>query len=170
MLTDSDYRQYLGNALPKVYLGWTNNLRYKDFELSLQFTGQFGFKILNEARAYYECNSVAYNRLKSVEDNPYGSEYSLSSSQMQTFVSYYLENGDFLKLSSATLTYNVPIKENKYIQSARVYVSGTNLFCITGYQGLDPELSNNDVWNLGIDWRDKYPSIRSFTLGVNLTF
>lgn len=170
MLTDSNYRQYLGNALPKVYLGWTNNLRYKDFELSLQFTGQFGFKILNEARAYYECNSVAYNRLKSVEDNPYGSEYSLSSSQMQTFVSYYLENGDFLKLSSATLSYNVPLKKNKYIQNARVYVSGTNLFTITGYKGLDPELSNNDVWNLGIDWRDKYPSIRSFTLGVNLTF
>lgn len=170
MLTDDDYSQYLGNAVPKVYLGWTNNFRYKDFELSLQFTGQFGFKILNEARAYYENNSIAYNRLKSADKHPYGSEYELSSSQMQTFVSYYLENGDFLKLSSATLTYNVPLKENKYIKSARVYISGTNLFCITGYDGLDPELSNSDVWSMGIDWRDKYPSIRSYTLGINLTF
>lgn len=65
MLSNDKYRQYLGNALPKVYMGWTNAFRYKNFDLSLQFTGQFGFKILNEARCYYENNSIAYNRLKS---------------------------------------------------------------------------------------------------------
>ena len=94
----------------------------------------------------------------------------MSSAQKQTFVSYYLENGDFLKLSSATLAYNVPLQENKYVKAARVYLSGTNLFTITGYKGLDPELTNSDVQASGIDWRDKYPSIRTFTLGVNLTF
>ncbi|HRM86910.1 MAG TPA: TonB-dependent receptor [Prevotella sp.] len=170
MLSNDKYRQYLGNALPKVYMGWTNAFRYKNFDLSLQFTGQFGFKILNEARCYYENNSIAYNRLKSANDEPYGCGYKLSSAQKQTFVSYYLENGDFLKLSSATLAYNVPLKENKYVKAARVYLSGTNLFTITGYKGLDPELTNSDVQASGIDWRDKYPSIRTFTLGVNLTF
>lgn len=169
-LSNDKYRQYLGNALPKVYMGWTNAFRYKNFDLSLQFTGQFGFKILNEARCYYENNSIAYNRLKSANDEPYGCGYKLSSAQKQTFVSYYLENGDFLKLSSATLAYNVPLKENKYVKAARVYLSGTNLFTITGYKGLDPELTNSDVQASGIDWRDKYPSIRTFTLGVNLTF
>lgn len=56
----------------------------------MQFTSQLGFKILNEPRAYYENNSHAYNRLKSVEEAPYGGQYTLSSSQPQTMVSYYL--------------------------------------------------------------------------------
>lgn len=170
MLSNDDYRQYLGNGLPKVYLGWSNTFRYKNFDLSMQFTGQFGFKILNEARAYYENNSVAYNRLKSVLDAPYGGTNTLSTAQKQTFVSYYLEDGDFLKLSNFTLGYNVPLKENKYLKAARVYLSGDNLFCITGYSGLDPELSNSSARSAGIDWRDKYPVTRSFTCGVNITF
>lgn len=93
MLSNDDYRQYLGNALPKLYLGWNNSFRYKNFDLSFQMTGQFGFKILNEPRAYYENNSIAYNRLKSVQKAPYGGQYTLSTAQKQTFVSYYLEDG-----------------------------------------------------------------------------
>ena len=136
----------------------------------MQFTSQLGFKILNEPRAYYENNSHAYHRLKSVEEAPYGGQYTLSSSQPQTMVSYYLENGNFLKLTNLTIGYNFPFKNNKYIKNVRAYLSGDNLFCITGYSGLDPELSNPYPTYAGIDNRDKYPSIRSFTFGLNLTF
>lgn len=170
MLSNDDYRQYLGNALPKVYMGWTNSLRYKDFDLSFQITGQFGFKILNEPRAYYENNSIAYNRLKSVLKAPYGSGHTLSSAQKQTFVSYYLEKGDFVKMTNLTLGYTLPLKMNKFVKSVRTYLSADNLFCITGYDGLDPEMSNGDIWSFGIDWRDKYPSTRSFTFGLNVAF
>lgn len=171
MLTDKEtYYQKLGNSLPKVYLGWNNTFRYKDFDLSMQFTGQFGFKILNEARAYYENNTVNFNRLKSVLKSPYNSGYTLASNQKQTFVSYYLEDGDFLKCQNMTIGYNVPLKQNKYISKLRVYLSADNLFCITGYDGLDPELSNSDPMYSGIDWRDKYPSIRTFTFGLNVNF
>lgn len=170
-LKNDEYRQCLGSGLPKVYLGWTNNLSYKNWDLSMQFTSQLGFKILNEPRAFYENNSIAYNRLKSVEEAPYGGQYTLSSSQPQTFVSYYLEDGDFLKLTNLTIGYTFPIKKNnKYIKGVRAYLSGDNLFCITGYSGLDPELSNWYPTSAGIDARDKYPSIRSFTFGLNLTF
>lgn len=169
-LTNDEYRQYLGNGLPKVYLGWGNTFTYKNWDLSMQFTSQLGFKILNEPRAYYENNSHAYNRLKSVEEAPYGGQYTLSSSQPQTMVSYYLENGNFLKLTNLTIGYNFPFKNNKYIKNVRAYLSGDNLFCITGYSGLDPELSNPYPTYAGIDNRDKYPSIRSFTFGLNLTF
>jgi len=170
-LKNDEYRQYLGSGLPKVYLGWANNLSYKNWDLSMQFTSQLGFKILNEPRAFYENNSIAYNRLKSVEEAPYGGQYTLSSSQPQTFVSYYLEDGDFLKLTNLTIGYTFPIKKNnKYIKGVRAYLSGDNLFCITGYSGLDPELSNWYPTSAGIDARDKYPSIRSFTFGLNLTF
>lgn len=170
MLNNDEYRQYLGNGLPKVYLGWSNSLRYKDFDLSMQFTGQFGFKILNEPRAFYENNSIAFNRLKSVRKAPYGGEYTLSSAQKQTIVSYYLERGDFVKLNNLTLGYTVPLKDNKYVKGVRAYLSADNLFCITGYDGLDPEISNTYPTSAGIDYRDKYPQIRSYTFGVNITF
>ena len=170
MLSNDDYRQYLGNGLPKFYLGWGNTFRYKAFDLSFQMTGQFGFKILNEARAYYENNSVAYNRLKSVMKAPYGGDNTLSTAQKQTFVSYYLENGNFLKMSNMTFGYNLSFNNNKYVSLVRAYLSAENLFCITNYKGLDPELNNSNVRAMGIDWRDKYPLIRSFSFGLNVTF
>lgn len=169
MLPDANWKQDLGNSLPKLYLGWSNSFRYKDFDLSMQFTGQFGFKILNEARAYYENNSVNYNRLQSVLEAPYGDRV-LAGNQKQTFVSYYLENGDFLKLTNLTLGYNVPFKKNNWIEGLRIYFSAENLFTITGYKGLDPELQNADPTASGIEWRDNYPTIRSFTVGLQATF
>ena len=101
---------------------------------------------------------------------PYGGQYTLSTAQNQTFVSYYLEDGDFLKMTNITLGYNIPLKSSKFVKNIRAYVSADNLFCITGYDGLDPEMSNGDIWSLGIDWRDKYPSTRSFTFGLNVSF
>lgn len=180
-------RQRLGNGLPQVYAGWGHTFHYKGFDLSLQFTGQFGYKILNTQRAFYENNSIAYNRLKSAA-NWYGAvdatgaavidpetesqkQVQLSKSMSQGFWSDHLENGDFVKLSSATFgyTFNLSPSMKKYIQKARIYVSGQNLFCITGYSGLDPEVSNNFL-TPGVDYRDKYPTTRSFTFGVNVNF
>ncbi|MDE6522294.1 MAG: TonB-dependent receptor [Muribaculaceae bacterium] len=169
MLPDSDMKQDLGCGLPKFYVGWHNTLRYKNFDLNMQFTGQFGFKILNEARAYYENNSVNYNRLQSVLEAPYGDRV-LAGNQKQTFVSYYLENGDFFKMTNLTLGYTVPLKQNKFVESIRAYVSCENLFTITKYKGLDPELSNWDATASGIERRDNYPTIRSFTVGLNINF
>ena len=170
MLNNDAYRQYLGNCLPKVYLGWNNNFRYKNFDLGFQLTSQLGFKLLNEPRAFYENNSITFNRLKSVLKAPYGSQYTLSSAQKQTIVSYYLEKGDFLKMTNLSLGYTLPLKANSYVNKIRTYVTADNLFCLTDYSGLDPELSNNDVLSSGIDYRDKYPVTRSFTFGVNITF
>jgi len=177
----------LGNGLPQVYAGWNNTFRYKAFDLSLQFTGQFGYKILNAQRAFYENNSIAYNRLKSaanwyaavdetgaaVIDAVTGKQtlVQLSSSMQQGVWSDYIEKGDFIKLSSATLGYTFPIEGSlkKYIQGARLYVTGQNLFCITKYSGLDPEVSTYFLAP-GIDDRDKYPTIRSYTVGLSINF
>ena len=171
MLTDKEtWYQNLGNAIPKFYVGWSNTFKYKDFDLNMQFTGQFGFKILNEARAYYQNNAVTYNRMKDAAIAPYGDGNVLKPVQKQTFVSYYLSNGNFLKLSNITLGYNVPLKENKFVKGIRAYLSADNVFTITAYNGLDPELTNSDPRYSGIDSRDKYPSIRTYTLGLNVTF
>ena len=169
MLTDKSWHQYLGNAIPRMNFGWNHSFNYRNFDLNLQFTGQFGAKILNEARAYYENNAVSYNKLKSAADKQFGQNV-LSVAQKQTFTSYHLESGNYLKLSNVTLGYNIPVKANAFIKGARVYASASNLFTITKYSGLDPELSNGSPTYSGIDSRDKYPSIRTFTAGVNINF
>jgi len=163
-----EWYQRLGNGIPKVTIGWNNNLTYKNFDLSAQFTGQFGFKIINNQRVFYESNAHAYNRLKSAADK-IGGIRALSSSQSQVVTSYYVENGDYLKLSNLTLGYTLDLN-NKFLSQVRVYGSIYNVFTITGYKGIDPELGSDNFWTAGVDDRDKYPTVRSFTLGVNLTF
>jgi TonB-linked SusC/RagA family outer membrane protein len=167
-LNDDRYRQYLGNGIPKYVAGWNHTFRYKEFDLVIQTSGQFCFKILNEQRMFYENNSIQYNKLKSAADPVYGIA-PLAGNQQQAFVSYYLEDGDYLKFDNVTLGYTYALPANKYLQSVRLYVSGQNLFCITGYSGLDPEL-NNSITNAGRDPRDKYPTIRSYTLGLSVNF
>ncbi|NMA74680.1 MAG: SusC/RagA family TonB-linked outer membrane protein, partial [Bacteroidales bacterium] len=186
-LNVEENRQRLGNGLPKVYMGWNNTFRYKGFDLNLQFTGQFGYKILNAQRSYYENNSIAYNRLKSAANwrpaiNTDGTPFidpdtgkqkqvRLSNSMSQGFWSDHLESGSFLKLTNITLGYQLPLstKVQQYIKDLRVYVSAQNVFCITGYSGIDPEVSNYFLAP-GIDGQDKYPTTRSFTVGLNFNF
>lgn len=180
-------RQRLGNGMPDIYFGWNNTFRYKGFDLNMQFTGQFGYKILNVQRCFYENNSIAYNRLKTAADlypaiNADGTPFidpetgkqkmvKLSNSMQQGFWSDHLENGNFLKLTNITLGYTFPLKGQvtKYIKNARIFASATNLFCITGYTGIDPEVSNNFL-SPGIDDRDKYPTTRSYTVGMSFNF
>lgn len=179
-------RQRLGNGLPSVYLGWNNTFTYKNFDLSLQFTGQFGYKILNAQRCFYENNAQAYNRLKTAADwipavdtnlqpvlKEDGSQLMVrrSNSMMQGFWSEHLEDGDFFKLQNVTLGYTIPFKGGitKFISNLRVFASATNLFTITKYSGIDPEVSNYFMAP-GIDYQDKYPTTRSFTVGLTATF
>jgi hypothetical protein len=95
----------------------------------------------------------------------------LSQSMQQGWWSDHLENGDFLKLTNVTLGYTFIPKGQfaKYVKKARIYANATNLFCITGYSGIDPEVSN-DFLAPGIDDRDKYPTTRSYTVGLSLNF
>ncbi|MBR6980600.1 MAG: TonB-dependent receptor [Prevotella sp.] len=186
-LNNLENRQRLGSGTPKVILGWGNTFRYKDFDLSMQFTSQLGYKILNASRCFYENNSIAYNRLKTAADlhpaiNPDGTPYidpetgkqkmvTMSQSMGQGFWSDHLENGDFLKLSNITLGYTFTPKGalSNFIKKARIYANATNLFCITGYTGIDPEVDNYFMAP-GIDDRDKYPVTRNYTVGLSLNF
>ena len=186
-LNNQENRQRLGSGTPKVILGWGNTFRYKNIDLSMQFTSQLGYKILNASRCFYENNSIAYNRLKTAADlhpaiNLDGTPYidpetgqqkmvTMSQSMGQGFWSDHLENGDFLKLSNITLGYTFTPKGalSNYIKKARIYANATNLFCITGYTGIDPEVDNYFMAP-GIDDRDKYPVTRNYTVGLSLSF
>ena len=170
MRNDYDnWYEYMGNGIPKFTLGWNNTINYKDFDLSLQCNGQFGFKIINQQRVFYENNAHAYNKLKSATDK-IGGNRPLSGAQSQVVTSYYIENGDYFKLSTLTLGYTYTPKNKTYIQNARIYGSVYNVFTITKYKGMDPELGSDNFWYAGVDDRDKYPTVRSFTIGLNVTF
>lgn len=178
-MSNDTYRQWMGSAIPKIFLGWENSFRWKNIDLNIQTSSQLGFTIVNEQRMFYENNSIAYNRLRSAADpipivdeygNSTGESRLLSSAQSQTIVSWYYEKGDFVKIDYVTLGYRFNTTKLRFVNNIKVYLSGENLFCFTGYSGLDPELSNGNIWSLGIDGRDKYPTIRSFTIGASVNF
>lgn len=162
-------KHVIGNGLPKWYAGWNNTLRYKNFDLNVTMRGAFGFQIINGGRMNYENvkNSRFENRLKSVNDLVFG-KHTLSPEVEPEFNSYYVEDGDYWKIDNITLGYSFG-QVGKYIKSLRIYGSVLNTLTITGYKGIDPEVSTDGL-TPGYDTRDRYPSVRSFTFGVNVKF
>lgn len=162
-------KRVIGNGLPKWYAGWNNTFNYKQWDLSITMRGAFGFQIINGARMNYENtkNSRVENRLKSVNDLVFG-KHTLSTEVEPEFNSYYVENGDYWKVDNITLGYTFG-KVGKYVKNLRAYVSVLNALTITGYKGIDPEVSTSGL-TPGYDTRDRYPQQRSFTFGVNATF
>ena len=135
--------------------------------------GAFGFQILNYQRMYYENAKpeIQYNRLNSAFDKVYGKTQLKDD---QRYVSYYVEDGDYWKIDNVTLGYTFKLSKQHIIKNLRIYASVLNLATITGYKGMDPEvpLSSNTyvLLDAGTDNRDKYPTNRTYTFGVNLTF
>lgn len=161
-------KQVLGNGLPSHYLNWNNTFDYKNFDLNVQMRGAFGFQILNGVRMNYEPPTAIGkgNLLSNSYHDVYGKR-PLNQDQEQQYLSYYIEDGDYWKISKLTLGYNFSL-DNPYVKRARVYASGTNLLTITGYSGIDPEVSTAGL-NPGWDRRARYPAATTFTLGVSLT-
>jgi TonB-linked SusC/RagA family outer membrane protein len=162
-----DDRKILGNGVPKHTAGLNLTFRYKRADLAVNMRGQFGYQILNFQRMYYENPTVKeYNMLESALDKVYGKARLTSP---LAFVSHYVEDGDHWKVDNVTLGYNFSTNGNKYIRSLRVYASALNLAVLTGYKGIDPEVNRLGP-DAGNDSRDKYPTMRTFTLGVNMNF
>ncbi|MGH7500483.1 MAG: SusC/RagA family TonB-linked outer membrane protein [Longimicrobiales bacterium] len=166
-----DDRRILGNGIPDHYVAWNNAVQFRNIDLSVNMRGAFGHQILNFQRMFYENPSILeYNMLETAFDPVYGKrtvDYDLS------YVSYYIEDGDYWKVDNVTLGYtfdtnSLPLMSN-VLSGARIYVSGRNLLTLTGYKGLDPEVSLSGL-DPGNDFRDKYPTTRFFTAGVSVTF
>lgn len=156
-------KQYLGNGAPNMFAGWSNTLRYKNWDLTIFFRGAFGFEICNVKEMFNGNRNLlpknvlysAITKHKDLNDDAVWSDY-------------YLEKGDYLKLDNLTLGYTVKMN-NKYIQNMRWYLSGQNLFTITGYSGVDPEISQAGL-SAGVDGRSYFPRTRTFSLGLSLDF
>lgn len=159
-------KQILGNGLPKYYAGWNNSFKYKNFDLSITMRGAFDYQILNFDRMYLENPTIMdYNRLQSSQDLVYGKARLDSPLE---YNSYYIEDGDFWKIDNVTLGYNFK-NLGEYFSSARLYVATQNTFVITGYKGIDPEVNRGGL-SPGNDGRDKYPTARTYSLGIDVSF
>ncbi|TXK36526.1 TonB-dependent receptor [Pontibacter qinzhouensis] len=162
-------KKILGNGLPQYYAGWNNNFRYGNLDLSVTMRGAFDYQILNFQRMYYENPGVTeYNQLQSAYEPVFG-KTPLNRTVPLEYNSYYIENGDFWKIDNVTLGYSLPVANSKHFKQARLYVSTLNTFTFTGYKGMDPEVNRIGL-SPGNDMRDKYPSTRVYTVGVNISF
>lgn len=159
-------RRIVGNAQPDFTIGWSNFFDLKNgFDFSFSIRAVIGFDILNVTRMVFS-NPADLPTLNVLEEALDEFERGLKSSPIVS--SYYLEDGTFLKLDNASIGYNINLK-SAYIKGLRVFVSGSNLLTLTGYKGLDPEISYGGI-EFGRDQYDVYPKTRTISLGLNANF
>ncbi|WP_291857800.1 TonB-dependent receptor [Marinilabilia sp.] len=160
-------RTKVGCAQPKFTYGWNNTFTYKNWSLTAFLQGVTGNEILNSTRAQY--NYVALvatgkNVLSEVATNQ-----NFADVNAQAPSDRYLEKGDYLRLSTLSLNYNFG-KIGEFIKGLNVYATGNNLFTISKYKGLDPEISLGGL-TPGIDSREYfYPRTRTYMLGLKINF
>lgn len=166
--------EYLGSAQPKVNLGIAMNFSYKDFDLNVSGYGMFGQKVLNATAM------SMYDPTRLPAQNVPDSYLTSGITSDPTYCDYWVENASFFRLQSVTFGYTLPTKLKKVgLDKIRLYVTGENLFVITGYTGIDPEVSTtlsqdssdgSITSSPGIDRYDSYPRPRTFSFGVNISF
>lgn len=155
----------VGNAIPKLYLAWTNYFTYKNFDLRVYVRGKFGHDILNTMAISYGNTIGTTNVLKST----FGKYAELKDISTYMYSDYYIEKGDMVKLDEVTIGYNFKLK-TKWIRNMRLYGTAQNLATITGYKGNDPDFVNDIGLGAGVDSRAPYPSTTSVLIGLNIGF
>lgn len=197
VIDDSD-QTFIGNPEPKFTWGFGNTFSYKGFDLSIQFSGSYGNKIMNYQRRFLDITGATsnqlttvlnYARLEKIEaDGPddYRNYRVVNTSTIMPRLSTesgvnknnrvsdaYVEDGSYIRLQNVSLSYTFPRKwiKNLFLTNAKIYCNIQNLFTITKYDGYDPEvgsLRGNALLN-GVDY-SRYPSPRIYTVGINLQF
>lgn len=167
-----DY-ELVGNGLPDLTLGWEHQLNWKNFDLQAFFRGAFGHQMINSFRIFYENPIVAnsYNLLQTKYFDP----------SIQDFFPYadlFVENASFFRLDYLTLGYQFDLNQSRQL---RVYLNAQNLFTLTGYTGVDPEVRTDyiaqntffrrepNIFVTGVDLRNTYFLAKSFTFGAQLS-
>ena len=196
----SDDRQVIGNPNPKVVYGVNVHLNYKGFDAALLFNGVAGVDIFNGVKAYEMAPFADGNTTSKVfNDSYFGSngvtsqprflapDKSFDPNGNYTSVnSYFVESGSYLKLKNLQLgyTFSNDLLTRISVKSARLFVMANNLFTITKYSGLDPELGSSysvqsangfvgttvGVTTRGVDAVAQYPQTRIYSVGLDVNF
>lgn len=177
-ISDDD-KEFCGSGIPTLEANFNFSASYKGIDMSLVLGSAWGHKLYNGNKYFYEGMNSGSNFLKS-------SLNAWTPNNMSTSVpraiyndpngnlkesDRFLEKGDFIRLRQLQIGYTLPkaLMQKVFIEKLRFYVSGENLFTITGYDGVDPEFSRTSVLNTGID-KLIYPFTRSFAVGAQLSF
>jgi len=161
----------VGSGLPDFTIGWNNTFTYKGFYLSFFLRGAFGHSLVNVNNARYGVPVVigiqsGMKQILDFEDAVDGPVYS----------NVHVEKANYVKLDNFSFGYDFKFDKSKYVSGLKIFISGQNLFTITNYSGVDPEVrytdsgDNNNPLAPGIDRENMYFSTRSFTLGINVLF
>ncbi len=189
---------FIGNPEPKFTWGFGNTFSYKGFDLGIQFSGSYGNKVLNYGRRWLDITGSTSNQLTTVMDYARLAKYeadgpedyrnyyvtntgsnqprlSTESGQNNNFrlSDKYVEDGSYIRLQNVSLSYTLPRKwvQKIYLSNVKVYCNIQNVFTITKYDGMDPEVGSLRGTALlnGVDY-SRYPSPRIYTFGVNVQF
>jgi iron complex outermembrane receptor protein len=154
---------YMGDAQPKLLVGWNNNFRYRNFDFNFFLRGTFGNKIFNATRAdlSYVTAAAVNNILVTAKDDK------VADIKNSFYSNRYIESGNYVRMDNATVAYTFTKPVNG-INSIRIYITGNNLFTITKYTGIDPEINQGGIAP-GIDYNNFYPKTRTVMFGVNLS-
>lgn len=190
-------RKYIGNPWPKMVLGMNVNLGYKGLDVSMVFSGAFGFDIMNLVTPYTHMfmsdnttaaifNTSCYGidkqtglqntnvttdpRVGYLDGNKVIGD-GAANRNYSTVSGYLVEKGDYLKLKNLSIGYTLPQKYTRKakMEKVRVYFSAQNLFTITKYTGIDPEIGGNSLM-YNIDHQNRYLPSRLYSFGLDLSF
>jgi TonB-linked SusC/RagA family outer membrane protein len=178
IINDND-KTVIGNGTPKFTGGFTNNIKYNQFDVNLFFQYSYGGQLLNANKLVFEGNSgrTLQNQFASVLNrwtinNQNNTMYVAKGEGDKVYSSRVIEDGSYLRLKTLQIGYTIANKDAKKlnIQSFRIYVSGQNLWTLTNYTGYDPEVSAySSALTPGFDY-SVYPRAKTMTIGINLNF
>jgi hypothetical protein len=185
-------RSFIGDPWPDISVGLNLNLEYKGFDLNAVFQGAFGFDIMNLVKPYTQMFSsdnttadifktsyfgkdnttvTAYPRVGYLDSNGSFIGDGAANKNYSTVSGYLVERGDYLKLKNLSFGYTLPKTWTRVaaIDNARLYTSIQNVFTLTGYSGIDPEIGGG-VLMRGIDHQNRYLPSRLVSFGIDMTF
>jgi TonB-linked SusC/RagA family outer membrane protein len=180
----SDDRTVIGSPHPDFTYGLNINLSYKNWDMSMFFQGSQGNKLINYVNRWTQFNNFSGNRdVKRLTESWTADRYAngskitlpiaiLDDAVMQSPSSFFVEDGSYLRMKDLQIGYTLPasLLSKLKVERCRVYVQATNLFTITGYSGLDPEIRNTETNAdriMGVD-EGCYPTSRIFMVGINI--
>ncbi|WP_194766037.1 SusC/RagA family TonB-linked outer membrane protein [Tamlana sp. I1] len=168
---DESDRAYFGSYLPKFFGGFNLGIQYKQFDFGVETFANVGNKVYNGKKAQRFGN-------ENIELLNFNSRYTTgrpSNTTPRAFnnvplsSTYYLEDGDFFRINNITAGYTIPMKNNSFFNTVRIYATAKNPFVFQKFTGFSPELSGDPLGNAGIEL-DAYPTLRSFYIGLNTSF
>jgi TonB-dependent starch-binding outer membrane protein SusC len=179
---NDDDRTYIGSPHPDFTAGLNFALNYKNFSLSTRLYGTYGNELANYASRWMDFVTISYGRSKKRLYESWGSPYldnnenakmtkmEVDDRDSQEGSSHFIEDASYLRMQNLKIGYNLTsLLEASGFRNLEIYGQVTNVFTITKYSGLDPEVSGSDNINFGVD-AGSWPTPRQFLLGINIGF